>query len=610
MKKEKITRSDILRVELFLNKLNPPSFNQDGRLRMKNSLMGKINCVEAVEYASVVTYVRRLVNQIVLTVPARVRMKEIVFERMENLQQKTFFWQRAFVFSRKFASAALVFVMVLGMFSVFSVRTMMVRADTFTKLDYFSSDVVIEREGQKVEPYNGMVLYEGDKIITGKDGMAVVKYFDDSVTRLSSNTELKIDKLANPDSGKAQSYIEVSLNNGTLWSRVFNLVGRDSFFVVKANNVYAKAKKAAFNVEVGEDKTEVEVYSNVVDVKQPTEDKSEKVVSGKKVTVVSDNQTAQVKDLGKDEKEMAWVQENLTSDKKDVQEVADRIMEAKKESIGVSDANNINFDTSLQEKALVFLTFDDIEKKKIELDLAEKKFVGAEIKMRESFLTNVERQEVNVVLKDFSAKVKDFYQSVDEVKQADPEYAKELKSYVDDKLLTLKKELGISSQKVSFELKGIVDDLIVFGAANPQEVAEIKLDQTFDGLADVSDVAETGDQKLADDLLVKNKENATEAVDNIEKIDDSNVKEKAALAGKASEYFQVLDSMEGVKKDEQMVGLEQKVDEIKKDTQVTAGQKGDSATTDAAVAAPVQPVTPEQPYGVNIEGDKPLPMGL
>ncbi|MFA6991885.1 MAG: FecR family protein [Candidatus Gracilibacteria bacterium] len=605
MTKENADRKELERLGRELRRFEGINLDDSAKIRMKNNLMSKLEIAEFSQYSSIIMRVKDLANQIVLSVAGRTRIKERVFDAIPVFQQRKMLFPRIFIHnSKKLVSAFLVFVMMLGAISVFTLNTMVVRASSFTRLESFTLGVYIQREGQKLLPFQGMVLYEGDKIYTDENASASIKYFDNSVTRLAANSEITIDKLIKPDNSNSRSYVEVSLNNGVLWSRVFNLVGKGSAFVVKANDVYASAKKGAFNVEFNDKKLEVEVFSNIVDVGSVNDGtKVEKVVSGKKAAI--EDRRVAVVDLGKNDTDIAWVKDNLNSDKKEQEDAENQLIAAKKEMLGVDDAESINFDVSLQEKALVFLTFDDVKKKKLELDLAEKNFIGAEIKLKGEYLTKGEKAEINDVILDFEKKVNDFYKTIEDVEKVDPEYGQELHAYIDDKLLTLKKELGLSSKATVYELKSVVDELIVSGAKTPEDAAEIKLDQTLDKLADVSQVAANGDKELANDLMLQDKENVGDAIENIEKIDDSKVDEKAELVDKASEYFQVLDSIEGIENDDDMDEIKEKVAEMERDVNEV---NNDGVASDEAGAGQLQPE--ESPYGVNVTGGKPLPPGL
>jgi len=71
----------------------------------------------------------------------------------------------------------------------------MVYADTFTKLDYVEGDVSVERAGERLEVVPGMEIFEEDQIQTGENGLAVIKYFDDSISRLSADSKLLVSSL-------------------------------------------------------------------------------------------------------------------------------------------------------------------------------------------------------------------------------------------------------------------------------------------------------------------------------------------------------------------------------------------------------------------------------
>jgi hypothetical protein len=269
-----------------------------------------------------------------------------------------------------------------------------------------------------------------------------------------------------------KSYVEVSVVGGALWSKVVNLVEEQSSFVVEAMDVYATAKRAAFNVEVKDDAVEIDVFNDEIDVR--TAESADKLVSGQKAVLNSDKQV-EIAEISESDRNVAWVSDNLNSDEEYLLEVEARLLAAKMESVGVSAVEDYDFDTSMREGVTLFLTFDDVEKKKVELDLAEKDFIAAEIKLsEEKVLDKDEKVEVEGALSAFSETVEEFYGLVDEVGYADSEYAEELKRYVEDKVLTQKKNLSlISEESPSYEAKVIVDELADIGSDDLEEVSSV-----------------------------------------------------------------------------------------------------------------------------------------
>ena len=172
MKDEKEKR-ELEHLGEVLKQVSKPRLAEDSKLALKSKLMAGLD-------ASVVGYVRRLVENINLTADRRAHIKERVFALIEKTHQKRFFWSNFFAFQKKFVGALIVVAMAFSMFTFLNVDTSVVMAETFTTLDAFSGEVFVERDGDFVDVYEGMKVFEKDRIVTGVDGEASINFFDDS----------------------------------------------------------------------------------------------------------------------------------------------------------------------------------------------------------------------------------------------------------------------------------------------------------------------------------------------------------------------------------------------------------------------------------------------
>ena len=150
-------------------------------------------------------------------------------------------------------------------------------------------------------------------------------------------------------------------------------------FVVEAMGVSTAAKKAAFNVVVNNKKLEIGVFNHAVEVENAGE--VETVVTGEKLVV--GNGSSKISELGRKEKNEIWITENLQDDREYLVKVEKQLLQAKRTAVGLEDAEDVSFGSSIKQDALLFVTFDDVKKKKIELDLAERDFMAAQIKLLE-----------------------------------------------------------------------------------------------------------------------------------------------------------------------------------------------------------------------------------
>ena len=568
MKDEKIKK-----LEETLRSFDKPSLDPKSKSLIKSNLMSEIG-----RSNKVVSYIRSLVAQLDFGNVERAVIKENIFLAIEKTSQKSFIWERLFGFSKSFVSGCMVFFLVFGMFSFLTVDTRVTYAQTFTTLDTYFGNVLVKRDGVSLVLEEGMKLQEKDEIVTGDDGFAVVKYFDDSISRFASNTDVVINSLNELEKNSVNTYVEISLLEGTMWARVVNLVD-DSSFVVKTSDLSTFTKRAGFNIEIQDEGAEVDVYNHSVEIEKAG--KTQKIVSGQKVVAAVDIELEEIND---DDETIAWVQDNIESDKEYLLEVEERLIAAKVESLDIDLEDEFSLDDSITEDVRSFMTFGDVNKAKLELDLAEKDFIAAELKSHDLDLTEKEGVNVTAARSVFSNEVEEFLDIIDEVSATDEEYAEELRVYVEDKILLYKKDSSLTE-----ESDDVIEDLEILVANDEDEVAEVKLDQALDKLADVEDVLDEGDVEQASELVEKVGEDIDVLIDEGVDIEDAfDIKENLQK-----------ELEEKIKEEEALVEEEEVIEDSEAEIEDIEDEVVES------VYVPV--VVEKDPYGVEVQGDKPLP---
>ncbi|MFH1284310.1 MAG: FecR domain-containing protein [Candidatus Peregrinibacteria bacterium] len=595
-------------LEKGLRNIPKPKLDAEKSVAMKRSVMSQLEL-------PVVAYIRSLVAKMNLDSYKRATLKDRIFELISSSRQKHFYISNIFAYHKKFASAFVLFIMMIGMFAFVNFSySGVVMAETFTILDSYSGEVSVNRNGEDVEVQRGMRIYENDIISTGDDGFASIRFFDDSVGRLADGTEIIVNKLFRPSESSVESYVEISLLSGSVWARVVNLVESQSSFVVKAGGMYASARKAAFNVKVHNDDVEIGVFNHMVDVSVDGDSgNSEKIVTGQKV-VASAGSNVSVQNIDEGEQQTAWVQKNLSDDKVYLIESEKRLLNAKLESVGIDANSNFNYDKSVIDEVSLFLTFDDVKKAKKELDLAEKSFVVAEANLSDPAITDDERAKAEAALNDFSDEVKKFYDFIVEVATTDPKYASELEAYVKDKILSQKKSLGLLLPgSPSYSAKTTIDDLELLAAHNDAELVGMKRDQTLSKLSDAEQLIERGgDQEAATNAVEEYKSDLGDVIDIIDSIDDSSSDLKGELAQDVAQDVKLLDNIKVVS-DDDVVKIKNdlsritgddfsKVDVIDADSQ----EADDTQSSDDTQKVDDADLQRSETYDVELQGDKPL----
>lgn len=601
-----------------------PSLDSARKDAMKQRLMSKIKLTshQRIDNSifSLVGAVRVLSEEVKLSSVKKVEMKERIMERIEQAPQTSFFFSNYLGLMKRMVSATLILAISFGMLSFLSVETYVVSAGTFTTLDSFKGDVSIQRAQSLIPANVGMALMENDRLITGENGSAEIRYFDNSVSRMSSNSEVQINKLVSPNDNSVNTYVEVSLVEGKVWSRVLNLVESDSSFVVKANNVSTAAKKAAFNVEISNGKVEIGVFNHAVSINAAG--KTEQILSGEKLVV--DEGPKGVSQLKLAERDSGWVKENMQNDHAYLTQVEQRLIEAKRKAVGLNDAGEVSYINSLREDALLFLTFDDVKKKKFDLDLAERNFIAAQVKLNDPNIIEADKADAQAAMQKFGDKLKGFYQMVAEVEHTDKAYAEELRNYVDSKVLVQKKDLNMAlPDSPNYLAKNILDDAQLVGTDNQIDKLRLKVDQAADKLAAAEDARDSGRNELANKAVDDYKKDITGVVLMIDSLPKDAPAVKDELALKVADNIDLLKAI-NVVPTQKVVELEKIIQPVvAKDVVIPVeGVKTDAivivpAVTTAPVEAATEVVEPVEtvdstevvdgPYGVQMEGDKPLP---
>ncbi|PIZ75326.1 hypothetical protein COY05_04295 [Candidatus Peregrinibacteria bacterium CG_4_10_14_0_2_um_filter_38_24] len=481
------TEKETDRVEKILAAVAVPSLDARAKARLKGRIFMRLDY-------PIVESLRKAASNTHVSFYDAVRIKEAVFAVITQKKQKWFFWENFFALQKKVFAGVLAVLMSFSVFSFMTFDFSVARADSFTVLNSYKGYVSVLRDGKVLSVSENMKLEEKDQVVTGDDGYAAIKFFDDSMSRLANDTVVVLNKLDKVDDSKVRSYVEVSLKEGRLWTRVLNLVQSHSSFTVEANQLYVTAKKAAFDVVVDDKKTDVQVFNHVVDISGSSVNKA---VSGQKVTM-DDHKKVSVGVLSNTEKNDDWVTTNLNDDKKYLADTEQRLLAAKVESVGVK-AENASFGNSLKENAILFLTFDDVKQKKIELDLSEKNFVTAQLVLSSATSSEEEKAKAKDALDKFSVDVKNFYTFVGVVSSTDMKYAEELNKYVGDKILAQKKGLSlVLPDSLLYAAKVTLDDLETSGNLKPEDLVAIKMDNALGKLSDAQEVVVEGNKEAFD----------------------------------------------------------------------------------------------------------------
>ena len=491
-------KGDLTEITGFLEGLDKPVLSEERKLQMKNRIMAHVRTTEqgttgqVSQEGWVINYVRRVAGAVVLTPYQKVSMKERILSYISTAKQSKFAFTGAFDLGKRLVGAFLIVAMVMGIFNFAGGSINVASADSFTVIESLRGEVVVERGDDKYLAYDEMELREGDKVYTGEDGWVSIKFFDDSVVRLKKESVVKIDKLFEDPENNAVTSVEVEVNYGDMWTKVLSLFEEGSSFAVKAGDVRAVAKKASFNVHKDDNESVIEVYSNVVEMQANKEEV--KVKSGQKASAQNDGSKVVV--ASSDSSDNDWVQSNLESDKAHIAKVEEKKNEELRGAVGSLPQSAFYPLKSLKTGVVRFLTFDDIDKQKIDLEAAERKFVEWSVMMKDG---EVEQSKAEIVFDEFVAEVEKFKSVVVNVRgNGDKEYADELKAYLKSKVGEAKTFMkAVSPASALYPAKEYLYAAEQASAENDTEKAIIMKKQAAVKLVEVQDLNEVGEKELA-----------------------------------------------------------------------------------------------------------------
>jgi len=576
-------KEDFTDITGFLEGLDRPVLSDERKLQMKIRIMSHVRTSSQTD--GVLDYLKRAATSIALTTYQKVSMKERILSYVATAKQSRFAWTGTLDLGKRLVGAFLIVAMVMGFFSFAGGNINIASADSFTAIDGLRGDVMVERGGDKYPAYDEMKLEEGDKVYTGEDGWVSIKLLDDSVARLKSGSVVIIDKLFKDSSNKAMTNVEVEVGYGEMWTKVLSLFEEGSSFSVKAGEVEAVAKKASFNVHKDGDTSVIEVYSNVVEMKGDS--KSVKVKSGQKVEVKADgNKVVVDNSVSKDDD---WVLSNLESDKAHIAKVEQDSSDGLRNVVGSLPESTFYSFKSLKTGVVRFLTFDDVDKQKLDLDVAERKFIEWSVMMQDG---KVEKAKAEEVFGEFVSEVEKFKSIVVNVRESgDNDFADELSSYLKGKISEtktfMKPVLPTSPLYPAKEYFLVAEQA---SAENETEKAIIMKKQATSKLVEVQDLTEVGEGELANEVLgayVKVSEEAKEGVSALSEAET--VKVETALAEVANDESDLITTIEDVKAVEVANEAEVLADEASKATAVPV----------TSVVAPVQQTAD---FGVPVTG--------
>ena len=362
-----------------------------------------------------------------------------------------------------------------------------------------------------VEVRDGTVLREGDQIDVGPNARADIVFFDNSVSRLASGTQVTITEMLGEDSGKTASHVELSLSLGEIWSKVTKLVNSESTFEVTTADVAAAVRGSAFNVAVQEDGNTavmaVEHSLSLEKVRATDNEKEESIVivEGQKASssprvrrAVSTPGSAdlvesvrfKIERIAESEKETEWFRANEQADAIQEVKIRRKIEHAQDELIGALPGELGYEIKSLRDQFFLTLAIQPEKKAEVASKIAERKIIEAQVLLRRG-----DDDEAGIQL----AEAEELILRLTEARDSSDDA--QTRAQIDDALarsINNSKQTtnSITAVNRDYGAKEFVYDVEVT-AAPPEEKEEVKKEQYQYRIIEAYDLAKSGENSSA-----------------------------------------------------------------------------------------------------------------
>lgn len=472
---------DFKQLEHVIKGLEKPQLSVNKKLQMRDNLLHSIKSNSATnDYPSLLKLQEFIKAVSAKTIPSAY-FKTKVKESVLCIIEKTRF-QNSFLLSfarnwQKILATSMVFLISMTTFATIYIADIPItKAAPRTILLEYVGNVDVYRDDIEIEVSEGMVLMQGDIIATGKKSTAVIRYIDDSLSRLSPESELRLRKLYKDEAKKSVTEIELELNKGRVWNQVVNLSGKNSKFKVEAKDVKAEtSQKASFDIKVNErQEPEVSVFENKIQVELPDDKILTKQYILEGYAIAPNNKKPEVEKIQFNSVEdEVWIEVNKEKDREYKKEIDKEKSENAKEKAGVTPESPLYPAKKINESTKLLLA-GDADKTKVKIDIAVKR-------LNEAIVLIEGEKEAEALLNEFNGI---FDEISDEV-----ESSEELQEYLEDIIAEEEKSLStVLPDSPKYEAKEALREAKKRIASTKEEIKEVVLDGTEEKLIEVKEL--------------------------------------------------------------------------------------------------------------------------
>jgi hypothetical protein len=225
--------------------------------------------------------------------------------------------------------------------------TSQIPAPKATVEEAVSAEIKKNNSGEWTQLVIGAELESGDVIKTGADGLAVLNFFDNSISRLGPNSETSLSEVYLDQKNPNKTKVSLKMETGRIWTQVVQLLDIESSFEIESSNTVATVRGTVFDFEVTPEGTakvnsdesyvEVEIFEPGVERKIINRFN---VLEGFGAEVKNNAPLEELKEiktqaLSEEYKNSEWVKKNILRDSEDLEKLEKKRRLANDNFVGI-----------------------------------------------------------------------------------------------------------------------------------------------------------------------------------------------------------------------------------------------------------------------------------
>ena len=470
-------------------------FTSKKRDAMKSRVLGRIETAmeaEVMGFEQLTAELEKLTLSVEPTQRLKVETKENVLDLLSLRTQRLWVmdFAREFVGQRRTWAGAMatlvLFVSGLGYVS----HLPQVAAAKMSSVEGVRGTVMLEREGNVQDLAVGMMIQEGDRLVTGEDGWLDVVFEDDSLFTMGPGTIAEVEQLWVNAENEAHTAIDIDLSHGRVWAEVVNLLANDSYFQVNSGDVSVSVdRRGRFDFVASDEGKSLRVFDHLVDFSVHEEGVVHDGTLGPNLgfTLAEDVLTIEkIESVDVLKSQDVWVQANWENSQQHRAHVDSFYADRLKNQAGVLPGD---FRYSLKrtvEEAQLLLSFGVDARSEAALMVAETRFAEA--------VALAKQGEVELSYE----KLNDYQDRLVDLAEVNPNYAQSIQALVEEGKKVLE---GVHPEDPLYGLRKVMDATSVLVTSDLASKQILSLETTADRLGLALEFIQIGAYDLAQTSL-------------------------------------------------------------------------------------------------------------